>query len=129
MVVTKGVEVEVLDDNVGYTSLRYLEIPILLRRDIPVGDSAALFVVAGPGLGVLLSAKNVENDGGTEDIKDETKDLDIGLIVGGGVGVPLSSGGALEIEVRYEHGMVSVDEGDDVELENRAVFALGGYRF
>lgn len=133
MVVSKGADVEVLGEPVGHISLRYFQIPILFRLRVPAGDSVAPFLVAGPGLGILLTARSVNNDGDTDDLKDNTNDLDLGLILGGGINVPLSSGAALEIEFRYERGLVSIDDNPDdngeADIYNSAILVLGGYRF
>lgn len=127
--VTKGADVEILGDDVGYVSATYLEVPLLVRLNIPAGESLAPFVVLGPGLGFLVSAEEVDNDGNSTNIEDDAEGLDLGLIIGGGLGVPLSSGGTLEFEIRYEHGLKDTYEDSDVDLENRAFFILGGYRF
>jgi hypothetical protein len=129
--VTKGADVEFFGEDVGYIALNYLEVPVLLRVDVPVAGSVAPFIVAGPALGFVVSAKAVDNDGDTENIKDDVEALDLGFILGGGLGIPLSSGGLLEIEARYEHGLSNIDDDPnaDVELKNRAFFILGAYRF
>jgi opacity protein-like surface antigen len=131
MFVTKGAEVEIFGRNEGYLSLNYLEIPVLVRVDVPVAANVAPFVVAGPALGFLLSAKAVDRNGNTDNIKDDFENVDLGFIVGGGLGIPLSSGGVIDIEVRYEVGLADIndDRNFNVELENRAFFILGGYRF
>jgi opacity protein-like surface antigen len=131
MFVTKGADVEVVGENLGYIALNYLEVPVLLRVDVPVTGSVAPFIVAGPALGFVLSARFVNNDGDTENLEDDIDDLDLGFILGGGLGIPLSSGGLFEIEVRYEHGLSDIndDRDFDVDMKNRAFFILGGYRF
>jgi hypothetical protein len=112
--------------------LKYLEVPLLVRAGLPVPGFSP-FVYLGPAIAFNLSADftmeaNVMGFSmkETEDIKDEIKNIDYGLVVGGGLefGLPLFK---LHVEARYTMGLTNVlDNGDmngDIDLKN-GVFSL-----
>ena len=94
----------------------YLNLPILAKFYVGEGFS----LEAGPQVGFLLSAK-AKGDGGSVDLKDETKSIDFG--VGLGAGYKLENG--LCFNARYNLGLSNiVDENEDnLDLKN-GVFQL-----
>jgi hypothetical protein len=112
--------------------LKYLEVPLLVRAGLPVPGFSP-FVYLGPAIAFNLSADFTMEASvmgfsmkESEDIKDEIKDIDYGLVVGGGLefGLPLLK---LHVEARYTMGLTNVvDNGDmngDIDLKN-GVFSL-----
>src|SRR5690606_41610679 len=104
---------------------RYLSLPAMRR----VGATEALYLEAGPQVGLLLGSK--VTSGGVSADSEESNDLDFGLNIGAGYRLPMG----LSIEARYNFGLANMfeDEQDanmgEVKVTNR-VFSFGlGYRF
>ncbi len=104
----------------------YLEVPVFLKL-VAQTNTVQPYIMAGPTVGLLLSAKTKINAPGlligvevnTEDI---TNFIDFGL--GFGAGMNFSTGkNAIFVECRYTHGLFNIaDEGKgsagDFEFEN-----------
>ena len=82
----------------GSLRLTYLDVPVLLRYAGPPGARARIHVFGGPSVGFLLHATSeVERPASANiDVKDRYKGLDLGWVVGIGVG-----GGRLRADLRY----------------------------
>ncbi len=107
------------DDEV--VKLDYITLPILAKYYLV--DNLSL--EAGPQLGFLLKAE-VEDDGDTIDLKDNTKSTDIGLALG--LGYKLESG--LNFGLRYYLGSDVNDIDEDSDKISNRVFQLSiGYFF
>lgn len=87
------------DNQVTFT---YLDVPLLLRLNLPLEGSISPFVTAGPYVGYLLDAKD-EFNGETEDISEFIEDLNYGFIIGGGIQF-----GNFNVEVRYDIGLANI---------------------
>jgi len=124
----KGATESVEGTDVTY-KLDYIEVPMLLRVNVPMQGNIMPFVVAGPGIGFNTTAK-VEADGQEEDI-EEIKGMDFGLIFGGGLGFPVSDGRyTISLAVRYELGLTTIDDSDEeADVKNRAVSIGAGLSF
>jgi len=107
----------------GSFSLNYIEIPLLLKVNLPTEGKMKPFLYAGPAFGLLMTAK-VED----VDVKDDMKTMDIGILAGAGIGYQME-GGTLFFEARYEVGMTSVPDDDDVDAKNTAISFMVGYGF
>jgi hypothetical protein len=84
------------------TSLDYLEVPLLFRLGTE-GRAPGPFLVAGPGVSVLLRARRTtdQSDAVSDvDLRAQTTPVDINLI--GGVGV---STGEFTVEGRFDAGL------------------------
>lgn len=92
--------------------LNYFEIPLLLKVNLPTEGKIKPMLYAGPALGILMSAKAED-----EDVKDEAKSMDIGVLAGAGVGYKLEKG-MIGVEFRYEVGMSTIYDLDDATLED-----------
>ncbi|MGD9328004.1 MAG: porin family protein [Cyclobacteriaceae bacterium] len=89
--------------------LTYFDIPVLFRWQI----IKFLNIHAGPQFSILTKA--VTEDGTTsEDIKDELKNSDFGLIIGAEANLPLR----LNLTARYIYGLSNVSEIEDIEIKN-----------
>ena len=93
----------------------YLSIPVLVRFNFSSED-ASTYIVAGPEIGFLLSAK-FENSGAEEDIKDVVKSIDLGLNIGAGVSVNM---GATPMFWEIRYSLVLSNWIDDPNVENSA---------
>lgn len=89
--------------------LSYLEVPVMIRYHFPGEGSAKPFVMAGPSVGILMSAKYEFDGGGEFDAKDETNSVDFGVGVGGGVTIPRGDK-TLFCEARYVLGLSNFNE-------------------
>jgi hypothetical protein len=136
--------------------LDYLELQVPLAFVFPTGGRLRPRLYAGPSLAIELrcgSGLAVQNEfyivGGeligseesevTGDCRDgydqgpfvplliETKTIDIGILFGGGLDIRIGSG-ALTADVRYNLGLIDVDE-SDATLKNRAFQVLLGYSY
>ena len=91
----------------------YVNIPVLVRYDI----TDMFSVHAGPQFGILVSAKE-EEDGDSDDIKDDFKGTDFGFALGAEADLPANFGAGL----RYVFGLTNVLKEemsfDDTELKN-----------
>lgn len=133
MFLQKGSKIKVdlgsLGSAEGKIKLAYLEVPALVK--IAFGTSTAKpYIMAGPTLGFLLSAK-ISGEGESEDIKDSFKDVDFGLDFGAGINFPAGSN-AIFVEGRYGLGLSNVaktDPGDDTKAKNRGIQFMAGVTF
>lgn len=108
------------DDNEVFR-LDYLTLPVLGKYYV----TDAFSIEAGPQLGFLLSAE-VEDNGETADIKENTKSTDFGFAFG--AGYKLENG--LNFSLRYSFGsnVNDIDE-DPEEFKNRVFQISVGYFF
>ncbi len=129
--VRKGVE---FDEGGGATSkfkLDYIEIPVLLRYDIPAA-AVTPFLYAGGSVGFEASCKAEGEDGSIsidvdcEDVDVDTESTDFGVLFGGGIGFAAGPG-RLFVEGRYNIGLVDVDASEGLEAKNRSGAVMLGY--
>lgn len=116
---SQGVKDESDDDE--QVILNYLAIPVMAKYY--VADN--LSIEGGPQLGILLKAE-VEDDGETFDIKDNTKSTDIGFALG--LGYKLDNG--VNFGARYFFGSDINDiDSDSDKIKNRVIQFSIGYFF
>lgn len=102
----------------------YLHIPVLLRARLMNEGKAIPFVVAGPAVGFLLSAKDTGDD-----IKEFFKSTDFGLEVGGGVEIPAGKMKAV-LEARFYLGLTNAYKySTKFSMKNRALSITAGLLF
>jgi hypothetical protein len=109
---------------------RYIELPLLARIMMPLGEQVTPYLLVGPTLGVLLDFKldDYENDSVT-DQTELTNSTDLGLLGGVGVEIAITSGHALIIEGRYDRGLATIAKEETQDLKN-SVFAFTlGYQY
>jgi hypothetical protein len=110
------------DGDKATAKLNYVEIPVLLRVNIPMEGNVRPFLVAGPGIGFKLSSK-VEVNSHEEDIED-VKGTDFGFIFGGGVSFPVGNY-MMSVAARYELGLTSIDDSEDEDDVKNSVISIG----
>ncbi|MCH8556550.1 MAG: PorT family protein [Balneolia bacterium] len=121
-----GVDIE------GNTILNYIEIPLLVRYNIPLETEVLPYITAGPTFGYLVSAdQKIESDGAsfTESIKDDLNALNVGLSVGIGLGLRQFS-----LDYRYEFGLTDLSDddglfGSDLSVKTSGFSVTLGYTF
>jgi opacity protein-like surface antigen len=128
MYIQKGakIEIEGFDEDVKFKAA-YLEVPVMVK--LAFGTSEAKpYVMAGPTIGYLLSAKLTNGD--EEDMKDTTKDFDFGLGFGAGVSFPAGDN-MVFVEGRYALGLTNVDDDPDdpVDVKTKGIQIFAGITF
>lgn len=84
----------------------YLEVPVLLRVSLG-GEGVAAHGLLGPSLAVNLAARlehRIFPRNSSSDAADAVRDLDVGLVLGGGI----TLGEHLVVEGRYNVGLVDI---------------------
>lgn len=126
----EGVKVEFTDGGETFSStakVDVIQIPLLLRWAMPSSGRAAGYLVVGPSVGIIASAKQEDPFGGEdEDFKDDLKSTTVGVVVGAGVNIS-----QFLVEARYTAGLTDVNKDNESDDKNRLqVFSvLVGVRF
>ncbi len=127
--IMKGTDVDVEGSDLEFgMKFSYLEIAPLLKLKLPTENIKPYFL-AGPSLGFLLSAKEID-EGDEDDVKDQFKNIDFSLNVGAGVNIPVSDN-TIFIEFRYSFGLNNIidDPEDDEEAKTRGIQFMAGIKF
>lgn len=98
----------------AYTTLNYLEIPLLFRASYPLGP-VSIYSILGPYVGFGLKASVGSSVGkiGSYSFKDlGLHPVDFGLCFGGGAGFHIGRS-ELFLDLRYDLGLVDCNNIDD----------------
>lgn len=111
----------------GETELKasYIEVPAMLKFAFGSGEIKP-YVMAGPTIGYLLSAKQDETD-----IKDDVKSIDFGLTFGGGVSLPMGNN-TVFVEGRYSLGLTDINDDSDPnadKIKTKGIQIMAGITF
>ena len=122
----KGAKISEAGDK-ATIELDYVDIPVLARYTS--GGPASVQVFGGPSFGLRTRARSKAEFGGTtqtQDIKNDVKSSDIGLVVGAGL-----ESGRFTVDGRYQWGLTNInkDEFDTTKVKNRTFSVLAGVRF
>jgi hypothetical protein len=115
-----GAPIGVVDATI---KLDYIEFPLLFVYTIPAGESVGIDLFAGPTLGFNIGAE-VESDGQTADVKDNTESFEFGAAIGAGIAKKMASGKSIGLDVRYSLGATTVAkdvESGDPEPKNSGI--------
>jgi hypothetical protein len=108
----------------AHESWNWLEVPVLLH----IGRMHGGYVVAGPALNILVSAKEDTTVGETDrDVKDQLNGSTISIVGGAGF-----AGRHLGFEVRYDGGLENLNHSliaPSDEIKTRSVHILGRWTF
>jgi hypothetical protein len=106
--------------------LGYLDLPVLLRVATP--STQRFFFVFGPSFNFNTSAKTIDilPVREEEDVKDQIRDAEFGLVFGGGVMLK-----AFLVEGRYSAGLTNIGDTPllTASIRNRSFAILAGVRF
>ena len=125
-------------DATATLQLDYIEVPVLAKLTLAPEAVAHPSVFVGPSLGINLAAKaKVEGDpiipDSEVDLKDATKSTEFGLVMGGGVEMPVGAAGtqSIGLDVRYNLGLTSIDNSgtEGASVKNGVFSVLGTFRF
>ena len=110
------------DDDDSDGSYNYIEIPVLLGTEIPVGEKASLSISAGPQV-----AFNIKCDEDGVDCSDheDFKSTEFGIVAGVGIGFPLTDPYNLSFGLSYDLGLTDVFEEDEGGFKNRVIYLWG----
>ncbi len=136
IVIGKGVKYEPEQGDAMKSKINYLEIPVLLKYNIP---SAAVkpSIFLGPALGIKLGASNDPEvkDQNDEVVDPEVKSTDFSLVVGADVQLPMG----LLFDLRYTLGLTNVNDMEKPDPEptgyeeptakNKNISIMIGYAF
>lgn len=117
----RGNKIEILGLVSLKMNLNYIDIPLSFTYGFS-GRKKGFFVELGPNIQYLLSATG-EADGESEDIKDDFKPFDIGLLIG--LGYKINS--KLSIGLNYNAGLINILEassnGESMKNTNIGIYA------
>lgn len=104
------------------TKIAYLDIPVLLRVNIPT-PGVTPFAVAGPMVSLRLSCEI-----GMQDCDQDVESTDYGVALGGGVRFGGTLG--LTLEGRYTAGLRNINKvSDGIDAKTRTFMILAGISF
>ncbi len=120
----KGAKQEIGGEDIS-TDYNYFEVPVLVKYNLPMPGALTPSIYAGPVFSLLLSA---ESDG--EDVKEQLKNNDYGIIIGAGANMDLQSY-VLTFDARYNLGLNDINDvsGSDFEIKNSAIMVMVGLGF
>src|SRR5688572_19978012 len=125
---------EDLDDFEASLELDYLDLPVLLRIQVPVFGSSRLHIFGAPSVSFRLAARNKAagtglqfDQGEIENIEDDIEPFDFGIVAGAGVDI----GRRIVIDARYSWGLSTInkDSSEGIEIKNRVLSFMAGVRF
>ncbi len=115
----------------GYTAstqMRYIDVPVLARIGFMHDAGAHPSLYLGPSFAFNLSAKSkLEGDSGNvdEDVKDQVRALDFGVVFGGGVDFAVGKH-TYGVELRYSKGLSNAaDESANGSAHNNVLAVMG----
>ena len=137
---TNALDMDITDAKMEFS---YVEVPILVKYNIPTEGKIAPSLFAGPAVGFLMSAKKKGAEDGVDydcDVKDYMKSIDFGVAVGGGIDVAMGEKGKLTFDARYTLGLSNINDvaeadvadfgyGTDASLKNANISVMVGYAF
>ncbi len=110
------------------TTMTFFEMPLLVKAGIAF-ESVKPYLIAGPSLGLLLSAGESDDVPavGNRDlnVKDMISPADFGLLFGGGMEYTVSPGTAVTVDFRYSLGLRDLARGQSSDVVHRAMKSRG----
>jgi hypothetical protein len=129
--VRRGADGELNGRIVADWRLSYLEFPILGRVLFPVTRSVSPYLLAGPRIGLLLSAESTDVNGFLRDESGYTNTFDFGFSAGLGAVFRVGSRFMLSVDARYDQSLINriKPEGEEVtnDQRHRAFFLMFGF--
>lgn len=111
------------------TKLGYIEVPVLVKLQVPLEEGITPSVFAGPALGLNVTGEvefEVEGEGvvATTDA-DNVNTAELGLVLGGGIDIDFSVG-TLMGDIRYGLGFTDIIDEGDISGKNRGFMITAG---
>ena len=103
---------------------------MLARPQLVVHEAVTLYGLTGLGLGYLLSAESIDENGNSSDAEEELKSFDLSLIVGIGAGIAaFPRQGELRLDARYQRSLIDIDDtANTATIKNRTFSFFVSYR-
>lgn len=101
-----GKEKHISSGNKGNINMGYIQVPVLAR----IVFAERFFGLAGPQIGILLSAKEKYGAGQKQDIKEYYKTADIRFPIGIGYELPGSVVSGLSLDLRYNFSFSAINK-------------------
>jgi opacity protein-like surface antigen len=133
--IQKGAETSVETESGPATvkwNLEYVELPVLVKVKLGMNNLRALFVFAGPNVGIKTQAESevtLDTQSQTSDIKDQIKSTEISFDFGIGGEVQIDSMVALIGSIRYSHGLTDINKDTMVSWRSYGVQVVLGAKF
>lgn len=111
--------------------LSYLEFPVLMKVTFPLTEVKP-YILAGPTLGIQLSASTEFNNGQqsqTFDISSAYETIDFGLFFGSGIDFRIANKTEMFIGGGYSLGLTNVVKVQGVSGKNSGLQFMGGVKF
>jgi Outer membrane protein beta-barrel domain len=112
----------------GRTTINYLEVPVLARASSAASSGASFHAFTGPSFAIRLfgdTTSTVQVRQGTDDIDNDIKRFDLGLVAGAGVEF-----GRFVVDGRYTWGLLDIDKQvDETTIRNRGFAFMTAIRF
>lgn len=112
--------------------ISYIEVPLLLRYEMPTQSSMRPFFHAGPALAFKTSC-SIEGSDGTQSVSvgcdggdSKTKTFDVGLMFGGGLAFKQMDH-TFSVGLRYNLGLIEIADG--AESKNRVLSLVGTFEW
>lgn len=119
----------------------YVQVPVLVKFDVPVAGTIIPALYAGPYVGFLTKAEleaSYQGESASQDVKDYTKSMDYGLVFGAAMDFNLAAV-TLVFEGRYTYGLTTVDDSwgelddppsdEEADVKNHSIMFLAGVAF
>jgi hypothetical protein len=112
--------------------LSYIELPLLLRYEVPAQSAVRPFFHAGPALALKVGCSFEVSNGSEsasqscDDFGSDAKSFDLGLMFGGGLAFKQMQH-TFSIGVRYNLGLLDLADGSD--SKNRVLSVVGTFEW
>lgn len=134
--VQKGIEESDVDGD-AELSVDYIEFPLLLEYRVPTEGAMDVHLFGGPAVALEVGCDVEGSAGGTSATADcdaiglDTKSVDFGAMIGGGLQFAAGESFDIVVEANYNLGLVSIidDTVGDVDVKNRAFQINAGVSF
>jgi len=117
-------------------SIDYIELPVLLRYNVPVAGAVAPHFMLGPAIAFQIGCEfteEFEGESGSFDCEDEgleAASVDVGVMAGAGIAYAVSGPMAVTLQILYNFGFTNIDSAEDADdIVNRAWSFLLGIEF
>jgi hypothetical protein len=125
---TKGTSYDLSGTYYGKVDSYYIELPLLVKVQMPLEIQVEPYLLVGSGFGILLRAVGEDADGSSGNVTEYTSTLDIGPILGLGGAYLLGARGVMSFEVRYYRGLTTLDAAGEKDVYNRTFSFMLGYQ-
>ena len=107
------------------TRVDYIEVPILMRANVPSSSGVTFRVFGGPAFGFKVSDESFLTEVGIKDDDGtEFKSTDVSLVVGGALQF-----GQTFVDLRYSWGLVNILDAEEPEWKTRTFGIMLGFLF